>query len=88
MTPRKPTPLKKVVAAAIAVVLVLLVLLPLLHEFLDVFGASKDSTDSVVRAIIEWALAALLVAGIYTCIVDGPRALARMWTGRKGITRR
>ena len=88
MGAQRPTALKKVAAAAVAVVLVLLVLLPLVREFLDLFGINEDSTDSVVRTIMEWALAALLVAGIYTCIVDGPRAVSRLWTRKKRINPR
>ena len=80
--------MKKVVAAAVAVVLVLLVLLPLVREFLDLFATTTDGTDSVVRTIMEWVLVALLAAGIYTCIVQGPRAVSRLWTRRNGVTRR
>jgi hypothetical protein len=80
--------LKRVGAAAVAVVLVVLVFVPLLGELLDLFGTDADSTDSAVRTIILWVLAALLAAGVYTCIVDGPRALARLRARRKGLNRR
>ena len=50
---------------------------------LDAVGIDEDNVDSAVRVIVEWALAALLVAAVYTCIVDGPRAFARLWTRRK-----
>jgi hypothetical protein len=64
------------------------VFVPLLREFLDGFGIDEDSIDSEVSTIIIWVLAALLAAAIYTCIVDGPRALARLWTRRKGVNPR
>ena len=82
------TALKKVVAAAVAVVVVFFVFVPLVHEFLDAVGIDEDNVDSAVRVIVEWALAALLVAAVYTCIVDGPRAFARLWTRRKDVNRR
>jgi hypothetical protein len=85
---RRASAAKKVVAAAAAVVLVIVVFVPLLRELLDLFGANSDSIDSAVRTIILWVLAALLVAGVYTCIVDGPRALARLRARRKGLNRR
>lgn len=67
----------KVGAAVVAVVVVLVLLMPLVREFVDQFGIAEDGTDSVVRSIAEWALAAVLTAVIYTCLVEGPRAFAR-----------
>jgi hypothetical protein len=83
----RATVVKKVAAAAVAVAVVLLFGVPLLRELLDVFGTNEDNTDSVVETIVLWVLAALLVAAIYTCIVDGPRAFARLWSRRRGFNR-
>jgi hypothetical protein len=88
VTTRRASVSKRVAAAAVAVVLVLFVFVPLLRELVDVFGADEDSIDSVVRTIVLWVLASLLVAAIYACLVEGLRALARLGKRRKGVTRR
>jgi hypothetical protein len=85
---QKASVLRKLAAAVVAVVVVFFLFVPLLHELLDVFSTDADSTDSLVRTIMEWALAAILVALLYACLIEGPRALARMWTRRRGVSRR
>jgi hypothetical protein len=85
---RNASVLRKLTAAAIALVVVFVALQPLVRELLDLFGTDADRTDSVVRTVMEWVLVAVLVATVYTCIVEGPRAVARLWARRKGVSRR
>lgn len=58
--------LQKVGAAIIAVVTTMLT-----FAFLDAFP--------IVRGIGSWVIAAITIAAIYTCLVDGPRAFVRIW---------